>query len=96
MRKVLGAVCLVLLLTGCGGVPGDNGFEKDWKALYPNANMTTAIPDAKAVCDSFKAGTKYQDEVAYLSAKLKAADSDSRNMIATATVNYCPDYKNLH
>ena len=100
MRKMWGAMAVlavgVLALTGCGGAGGDAGFTKDWNALYPNANMTTAVQHAKDVCAAFKAGTSYRDELAYIQGTSSATDKDARAMIATATGNYCTQYKDLH
>jgi hypothetical protein len=100
MRKQLGAgvllACAALALTGCGDGGGDAGFSKAWQSQYPGANMTTATQHAKDVCAAFKAGTTYQDEIAYIKSASSATDGDARAMIATATANYCTQYKDLH
>jgi hypothetical protein len=99
MKRMLGvlAVAAALGLTGCSGAGGgDAGFVKDWKAQYPNANITTATQHAHDVCAAFKAGTKYQDEMAYIMGTSSATDKDARAMIAASTANYCPEYNNLH
>jgi hypothetical protein len=100
MTKMWGfgfVVVAALCLTGCGGGGGDAGFEQQWKALYPAGNMVTAKQHAQQVCALFKSGATYQDAITYDKGTSPVmTDANARDLVAVATVNYCPDYKDKH
>jgi hypothetical protein len=107
MRRSLGvlAVAAVLGLTGCGGAAqaGPTAdpapvFLSVWHTRFPAASDKDAIAVAHSICDAYKAGTSFADEVRWLviNGGPTISGGDAGAMIGYAVGSYCPEYSNRH
>lgn len=98
----------LLLLTGCAAGPtpaeasasasaqAQSVFLQMWHEHWPNANDEDAVTVAKSVCNSYRAGTRFVDEVAYLRTVGNIAAGDAGTIIGMSTAAYCPEYNDRH
>jgi ABC-type glycerol-3-phosphate transport system substrate-binding protein len=110
MMAAVAALGGLLLLTGCAGGPSpaeasatasaqaQSVFLQMWHEHWPNAKDEDAVAVAKSVCESYRAGTRFTDEVTYLTTvgngSLTAGDAGT--IIGMSTAAYCPEYNARH
>ncbi|WP_113717904.1 DUF732 domain-containing protein [Arthrobacter dokdonensis] len=70
----------------------DDAFLASWKTFFPHQSDGLAIAQALNICDEFKVGTTYAQEVQILESNGGATPGDAAFMIGTAEIAYCPEF----
>jgi hypothetical protein len=100
--KHLWGIAALVLLTGCAATPApavdhDAIFLAAWHETFPNGGDDNAKFIAHGVCDAYKAGTTFTEEVAYLMALAPSLTGrQAGQIIGYATASYCPEFNNRH
>jgi len=103
MRKLWGITALVLL-TGCAAptpapapTPDNSIFLTQYRTRFPGGTDDAGVRIGHYICDDYRAGTSFRDEVTYLMSKNTAFTAgDVGFLIGASTASYCPEFNNRH
>lgn len=71
-------------------------FLEQWHETWPHADDNAAVELAGTVCDAYRAGTTFIDEVHYLMVTAKVSAGDAGAIIGMSTAAYCPEFNARH
>lgn len=103
--KLLWGIVPLLLLTGCAAqaapapapTPDNSVFLTQYRTRFPGGTDDAGVRIGHYICDDYKAGTSFQDEVTYLMSKNSAFTAgDAGFLIGASTSAYCPEFNNRH
>lgn len=97
------ALGLVVVLAGCGVAAVSKPtadptpvFLGQVKDIFPG-DLTHAPEIAHGICDDYKAGTSFVDEVAYLRVLAPSMTAgQAGGLIGASTSSFCPEFNNRH
>jgi hypothetical protein len=102
--KHLWGIAALVLLTGCAATPPppaptpDNSiFLTQYRTRFLGGTDDAGVRIGHYICDDYRAGTSFRDEVTYLMSKNAAFTAgDVGFLIGASTSAYCPEFNNRH
>ena len=103
--KHLWGIAALLLLTGCTTqatpapppTPDNSIFLTQYRERFPGGTDDAGVRIGHYICDDYRAGTSFRDEVTYLMSKNAAFTAgDVGFLIGASTASYCPEFNNRH
>jgi hypothetical protein len=103
--KHLWGIAALVLLTGCAApatpapepTPDNSIFLTQYRTRFPGGTDDAGVRIGHYICDDYRAGTSFRDEVTYLMSKNAAFTAgDVGFLIGASTSAYCPEFNNRH